>query len=556
VAQRDFDAIIVGAGFAGLYMLHKLRGMGLSARVLEAGADVGGTWYWNRYPGARCDVESMEYSFSFDEALEQEWSWTERYSTQPEILSYAQHVADRFDLRRDIRFSTRVTAATFDEASALWTVETDTGERLTAQFCVMATGCLSTVNRPDIPGLDRFTGGVYQTGLWPHEGVDFTGQRVAVIGTGSSAIQSIPVIARQAAQLTVFQRTANYIAPARNHPMSAEYEQHFKANYRELRDKQLQGYFGALAHREMSPLPATAVPEGERNEFYEGGWEHGGLGILGSYPDLLFDPAANETLAEFVRQKIRGIVDDPETAELLCPNDHPVGSKRMCVDTGYFETFNRDNVSLVNLKAEPIERVTSSGIATTRREFEFDALVLATGFDAITGTLAKIAITGRGGRTLKEEWNDGPGAYLGLMVEGFPNLFLITGPTSPSVLSNMMVSIEQHVNFIGQIVERIAERGGATVEPTAEAQQAWLEHAAAVAAPTVYPRNKSWYTGANIPGKPRVFMAYIGGVPGYRRICEAIMRDRYPGFAFDGLASPPPADFAALMAPPQPAAAA
>jgi cyclohexanone monooxygenase len=556
VAQKNFDAIIVGAGFAGLYMLHKLRGLGLTAHVFEAGDDLGGTWYWNRYPGARCDVESMEYSYSFDEDLEQEWSWTERYATQPEILRYARHVADRFDLRRDISFSTRVTAASFDEASERWTVETDRGERVSARYCIMATGCLSTPNRPAIPGLDDFKGGVYQTGLWPHEGVDFAGQRVAVIGTGSSAIQSIPVIARQAAHLTVFQRTANYVAPAHNHPMSAEYEAGFKTNYRALRRKQLEGYFGALAHRDPSPLPATAVPKDERDAFYEGGWQHGGLGILGSYLDLLFDPAANETLAEFVREKIRAIVKDPETAELLCPNDHPVGSKRMCIDTGYFETFNRDNVALVNLKAEPIERVTETGIATTKRAFEFDAIVLATGFDAITGTLAKIAITGRGGRTLKDEWVDGPGAYLGLMVAGFPNLFLITGPTGPSVLSNMMVSIEQHVDLIGQIVERMTERGNAIIEPTAEAQRAWLEHAAAVAAPTVYPRNKSWYTGANIPGKPRVFMAYIGGVPGYRRICQAIAAGGYPGFAFDRAGTPPPADFMALMAPPQEAAAA
>jgi cyclohexanone monooxygenase len=556
MAGRDFDAVIVGAGFAGLYMLHKLRGLGLSAHVFEAGDDVGGTWYWNRYPGARCDVESMEYSLSFDEALEQEWSWTERYATQPEILAYARHVAERFDLRRDISFSTKVKAATFDEASGLWTVEADNGDRVTARYCVMATGCLSTVNRPDIPGLADFQGGVYQTGLWPHEGVDFSGQRVAVIGTGSSAIQAIPAIAREAAQLTVFQRTANYVAPAHNHPMSAEYEASFKANYRALRKKQIEGYFGALAHREMSPLPATAVPEEERNAFYEGGWRHGGLGILGSYPDLLFDPAANETLAEFVREKIRAIVKNPETAELLCPNDHPVGSKRMCVDTGYFETFNRANVTLVNLKAEPIERITPAGIATSEREFEFDAIVLATGFDAITGTLAKIAITGRGGRTLKEEWADGPVAYLGLMVEGFPNLFLITGPTSPSVLSNMLVSIEQHVDFIGELLSEMTERGAAAIEPTAEAQAAWLEHAAEIAAPTVYPGNKSWYTGANIPGKPRVFMAYIGGVPGYRLICEAIARDGYSGFAIDGEASRPPADFTALTAPPREATAA
>jgi cyclohexanone monooxygenase len=553
MAQKDFDAIIVGAGFAGLYMLHKLRGLGLTARVFEAGDDVGGTWYWNRYPGARCDVESMEYSYSFDEELEQEWSWSERYATQPEILRYVQHVAERFDLKRDIAFSTRVTAATFDEASERWTVETDRGERLTARYCIMATGCLSTPNRPDIPGLDEFEGGVYQTGLWPHEGVDFTGQRVAVIGTGSSGIQSIPVIAREAAQVTVFQRTPNYVAPAHNHPMSAEYEQDFKGNYRQRRREMLQGYFGAIAHGHPSSAPSMSVSDEQRRALYEEGWQQGGLGILGSFPDLLFDRAGNETLAEFVRSKVREKVADPEVAELLCPKDHPVGSKRMCIDTGYFETFNRDNVALVDLNAEPIERISVHGLKTARREFAFDSIVLATGFDAITGTLAKIAITGRGGRTLAQKWADGPEAYLGLMPEGFPNLFLITGPGSPSVLSNMMVSIEQHVEWIGDC---LAALGGRTIEATPEAERAWVEHGNAVAAATVYPDGKSWYTGANIPGKPRTFMAYIGGVPGYRAICQAIARDGYPGFAIAGRASPPPADFVALMAPPHEAEAA
>ena len=549
MANRDYDAIVVGAGFAGLYMLYTLRGRGLTARVIEAGDDVGGTWYWNRYPGARCDVESMEYSYSFDPDLEQEWSWSERYATQPEILKYLQHVADRFDLRRDITFSTRVTAATFDEARKLWAVETDAGETLTAQFCVMATGCLSTPNRPQIPGLDDFAGPVYQTGLWPHEGVDFTGRRVAVIGTGSSAIQSIPVIARQAARLTVFQRTANYVAPAANHPMSAEYEASFKTHYRERRREMLQGYFGAIAHGHPSSAPSMSVSEAERTALYEEGWRQGGLGILGSFPDLLFDRHGNETLAEFVRGKIREKVADPEVAELLCPNDHPVGSKRMCIDTGYFETFNRDNVELVDLKSEPIARITEHGIATARREFTVDAIVLATGFDAMTGTLAKIAIAGRGGRTLAEEWRDGPHAYLGLMVEGFPNLFLVTGPSSPSVLSNMSVSIEQHVGWIGECIGALDARGAATIEATTAAEQAWAKHAAAVAAPTVYPDAKSWYTGTNIAGKPRAFMAYIGGVPRYRAICEAVVAGGYAGFAIDGAAVPPPADFMDLTAP-------
>jgi cyclohexanone monooxygenase len=551
MAERDFDAIVVGAGFAGLYMLHKLRGLGFAAHAFEAGNDVGGTWYWNRYPGARCDVESMEYSYSFDEELEQEWSWSERYATQPEILSYAQHVAERYDLLPLISFATRVESASFDEAGNVWTVATDRGDHFTARFVIMATGCLSTPNRPEIPGLDGFEGPVYQTGRWPHEGVDFTGQKVAVVGTGSSAIQSIPMIARQAAQLTVFQRTPNYVAPAMNHPMSAEYENDFKLNYRERRAKMLQGYFGALTHGHPMSVPAMSVSEAERTALYEDGWQAGGLGILGSFPDLLFDREANETLAEFVRGKIREKVSNPETAELLCPKDYPVGSKRMCIDTGYFETFNRDNVTLVDLNAEPIERVTPHGLATSKREFDFDAIVLATGFDAMTGTLSKIAITGRNGRNLKREWEGGPAAYLGLMVEGFPNLFLVTGPTSPSVLSNMMTSIEQHVVWIGECIAALRGRQAETIEPSAEAQAAWVAHGSAVAAPTVYPSSKSWYTGANIPGKPFVFMAYIGGVPGYRAICEGVVAGDYAGFAIDGEASPPPADFMALMKPPQ-----
>jgi cyclohexanone monooxygenase len=553
LADRDFDAIVVGAGFAGLYMLHKLRRLGMTAHVFEAGDDVGGTWYWNRYPGARCDVESMEYSYSFDEDLEQEWHWTERYATQPEILRYVQYVADRFDLRRDISFSTRVTAMTFDEVSELWTVETDRGAKLSARYCIMATGCLSTPNRPNIPGLDGFRGGVYQTGLWPHEGVALAGQSVAVIGTGSSAIQAIPVIAREAAQVTVFQRTPNYVAPAHNHPMSAEYEADFKAHYRERRRQMLQGYFGAIAHGHPSSAPSMSVSEAERTALYEEGWQQGGLGILGSFPDLLFDRQGNETLAEFVRGKVREKVADPAVAELLCPKDYPVGSKRMCIDTGYFETFNRANVRLVDLNAEPIELITAHGLKTAKRQFDFDLIVLATGFDAITGTLAKIAITGRGGRTLARKWANGPEAYLGLMPEGFPNLFLITGPGSPSVLSNMMVSIEQHVDFIGAC---LAALGGGTIEATPEAERAWVEHGNAVAAPTVYPEAKSWYTGANVPGKPRTFMAYIGGVPRYHAICDAIAGQGYPGFAIDGEAGAPPADFMTLAAPPREAEAA
>jgi len=548
MAARQFDAIIVGAGFGGLYMLHKLRTLGFTAHAIEAGADVGGTWYWNRYPGARCDVESMEYSYSFDEALQQEWRWTERYAAQPEILSYARHVAERFDLRRDISFSTRVTAATFDEEQERWIVETDRGETFTGRFVVMATGCLSTPNRPAIPGIDAFAGDIYMTGQWPHEGVDFTGQRVAVIGTGSSGIQAIPVIAREAAQTTVFQRTPNYIAPARNHPMTAEYEAGFRTSYPEKRAEARQTFLGIRAQGEPAHVPAMSVSGEERTALYEAGWERGGLSVLGSFPDLLVDREANETLAQFVRARTRERVVDPEVADLLCPKDYPVGSKRMCIDTGYFETFNLPNVTLVDLRAEPIERIAPAAVVTSAGEYPCDAIVLATGFDAMTGTLGRIAIAGRGGQLLTEAWADGPHTYLGLAMAGFPNLFLITGPGSPSVFSNMLMSIEQHVEWIAQCLADLRNTCAATIEPDAAAQAAWDEHSAAVAAPTVCVDASSWYTGANVPGKPRGFMVYLGGVPGYRAICDGVTRSGYAGFAIDGRAIPPPADFMVLAA--------
>jgi cyclohexanone monooxygenase len=524
-----FDAVIVGAGFAGLYMLHRLRGLGLSARVIEAADGVGGTWYWNRYPGARCDVESLEYQTGFDADLPREWKWSERYASQPEILRYINHVADRFDLRRDIQFETRVTSARFDEATNRWNIATDRGERLSARYCIMATGCLSSPRKPDIDGLDAFEGDWYHTAYWPHEGVDFTGKRVGVIGTGSSAIQSIPLIAKQAAQLTVFQRTANFSIPAHNGPIDSETERELTADYIETRRRALDTGAGLLGP--ASDRFAMAVSEEERNAEYEARWNHGGLRMGGAFMDILISPEANETAAEFVRDKIRGIVKDPATAELLCPRDFPLGAKRLCVDTGYFETFNRDNVSLVDIKASPIAAITPKGIRTTEREYEFDAIVFATGFDAMTGALLAMDIRGRGGLPLADVWHAGPRSYLGLQVAGFPNLFTITGPGSPSVLSNMLVSIEQHVDWIAGCVEYMLERGLVTIEPAPEAQDAWVDHVNQVASLTLFPRANSWYMGANIPGKPRVFMPYIGGLSTYRQKCEAVAANGYEGFA-------------------------
>jgi cation diffusion facilitator CzcD-associated flavoprotein CzcO len=526
--MRLVDAVIVGAGFAGLYALHKLRGLGFTAQVFEAGDGVGGTWYWNRYPGARCDVESMDYSYSFSDELQQEWRWTERYAAQPEILQYANHVADRFDLRRDIQCSTRVTSARWDEARGRWTIETDRGDQVSAQFCIMATGCLSDPQLPDIEGRDSFRGRYYHTGRWPHEGVDFTGQRVGVIGTGSSAIQSIPIIAGQAAHLYVFQRTPNYSMPANNAPLDPEYEREVKANYGDFRRQARESRVGFVTER--SGDSALAVPPEERQLEYERRWRRGGLGFSATYADLLLDKRANDTAAEFFRAKIREIVKDPDVAASLTPTDYPLGTKRLCVDTDYYATFNRENVTLVDLRKTPIAAITPAGVRTTGQEYAVDSVVFATGFDAMTGALLNIDIRGRSGQRLQDKWAAGPRTYLGLAVAGFPNLFMITGPGSPSVLSNMIVSIEQHVDWIADCLTYLRARGLATIDATVPAEDAWVAHVNEVGHQTLYPRANSWYMGANVPGKPRVFLPYIGGVGTYRQICNDVAAKGYEGF--------------------------
>ncbi len=526
--EVDVDIVVVGAGFAGLYMIHRARILGLSVRVFEAGTDVGGTWYWNRYPGARCDVESMEYSYSFDDDLQQEWEWTEKYAGQPEILRYAQHVADRFDLRRDITFSTRVVAAEFEESGAIWSVDTDSGERVSSRFLVMATGCLSSANVPAIDGAESFRGPSFHTGQWPHEGVDFTGRRVGLIGTGSSAIQSIPVIAAQAAHLTVFQRTPNYSVPARNTPIDPGHVRHVKENYAELREanRQQQAAFGATFRR--SGESALSVDDATRNAEFERRWDEGGFAFMSSFNDFLLSQESNDLLAEFVRGKIRSIVHDPETAESLLPRQ-VIGCKRLCLDTGYYETFNRDNVSLVDISTTPIERITERGIVVDGVEHEVDAIVYATGFDAMTGSILKVDIRGRGGRPLREAWEAGPLTYLGVATAGFPNMFMVTGPGSPSVLTNMIVSIEQHVEWICDAITRVLHDGHATIEADADAQEDWVRHVNAIAGMTLYPSCNSWYLGANVPGKPRVFMPLLG-FPAYAARCNQVAESGYEGF--------------------------
>ncbi|MBO1081293.1 flavin-containing monooxygenase [Roseomonas haemaphysalidis] len=526
--RADCDAVVVGAGFAGLYMLYRLRQLGLTARGFEAGSGVGGTWYWNRYPGARCDVESLQYSYSFSDELQQDWEWTERYPAQAEILRYIEHAAERFDLKRDIRFETRVTAATFDEAAKLWHVETDKGDRVSARFCIMATGALSAAKRPEMPGLEEFGGRWYHTGSWPHEPVDFTGQRVAVIGTGSSGIQTIPVVAKQAAHLTVFQRTPNFSIPAWNEPLAPEKQAAWKANYAEHRARARDTRSGILY--EYSQRGTFDVEEPERQAEYERRWGRGGANYTHAFNDIFVRPEANEAAADYVRTRIRAIVRNPEVAEALVPKDHPIGTKRICVDTDYYDSFNRDNVSLVDVRRTPIERVTREGLRTTERDYPFDSIIFATGYDAVTGALDRIAIRGRGGEALRDKWRDGPKTYLGIMIAGFPNFFIITGPGSPSVLTNVVVAIEQHVGFVADCLAHLQSHGIATIEAEPEAEENWVAHVNEVADRTLFPVANSWYMGANVPGKPRVFLPYVGGFGNYTRICEEVVRDNYRGF--------------------------
>ena len=535
---EPLDVVVVGAGFAGMYSIWKLCQSGLSLRVIEAGSDVGGTWYWNRYPGARCDITSMEYSYSFSEELQQEWEWTEIMAAQPEILSYANHVADRFELRQHIDFDTRVTAVHYDEVRNLWEVTTDGGRVYHARFCVMATGCLSVPNTPLIEGQGGFSGEVYHTGNWPAEGVDFAGKSAGIIGTGSSGVQSIPVIAREAEHLTVLQRTPNYNMPANNAPLPADYRDRIKRNYRKVRAEQRLAQIGVsefsrgLGGLGSYPEPQESIGEAGA-EARQRALDEYGFEAIRRYNDLALSPEANELACEMYRQQVRRIVQDPETADGLMPRDYPFGCKRPVIDIGYFETFNRDNVTLVDLRRGGIERITQTGVQTAQGHFEFDVLVYATGFDAMTGALLRMDIRGRDGVSLASHWEHGPKTHLGLQMSGFPNLFTVTGPGSPSVLSNMLVSIEQHVDWISDCINHLDQTGASTIEPTAEAEAAWMQHVFEIADGTMLTAQScnSWYLGANIPGKPRIFMPYVAGVGAYRAQCDAVVADGYRGFA-------------------------
>ena len=528
--KQTYDVVAVGAGFAGLFLIHRLRELGFSVRVLEAADDVGGTWYWNRYPGARCDVESLEYSFSFDEGLQQAWSWSERYASQAEILRYIQHVADRFDLRRDIEFSSRVTDAEFDPAHNRWTVSTEHGRCLRARFFVMASGCLSNAKVPDFPGLANFQGQWFHTGQWPRKTVDFSGQRVGIVGTGSTGIQVIPIVARQAAHLHVFQRTANYSIPLRNGPQDAEVEREVKSRYAALREEARHCPSG-VARFPNPQRGALEMSAEQREQTYAERWAFGGISFARAFNDTVFNKEANALACAYLVPRMLAPVRDPAVRALLTPS-YPVGTKRLCADTGYFETFNRDNVTLVDIKAAPITAITRTGIQTHDKHVELDTIIFATGFDAITGPLLAVNMRVKGGDDLKHLWRDGPRAYLGLMVAGLPNLFTITGPGSPSVLSNVIVSCEQHVEWIGNCLAHMRAQGHERIEAQADAQQAWAEHVDELASRSLMPGTNSWYMGANIPGKPRMFMPYMGGVGVYRRKCTEIAQAGYPGFSF------------------------
>ena len=530
-APRQLDVAIVGAGLAGLYAIHRLRQLGLKVRAYEAGSGVGGTWFWNRYPGARCDVESLEYSYSFSEELQQDWKWPERYGTQPEILKYINHVADRFDLRRDVQLNTRIKTALFDDKTNDWTLTTETGEEIRARYVVMAAGNLSTPRVPDFKGIHDFKGKWYHSGLWPHEGVDFTGKKVGVIGTGSSGVQMIPIIAQQAKHLTVFQRTANFSLPARNGPMGEEKERKHKAEYPARRAAAMETPFAIGGYPRPTQKTLEATP-GERAKIYEAKWAEGGsISYLYSYTDLLVSKEANDTASEFVRNKIRSMVKDPKTAELLAPKDHPIGTKRLCLDTHYYETYNRPNVSLVDVRSDAIEEITPTGVKLkSGATHELDVLVFATGFDAMTGALKEIDIRTTVGAALREHWDGGPLTYLGLMVSGFPNMFVVTGPGSPGVKTQMIASIEQHVDWIADAIDHLGKHRLDRIEPTPQAEMDWVHHVNEVADSTLYPLANSWYVGANIPGKPRVFMPYVGGFDRYKKQCDAIAARGYEGF--------------------------
>lgn len=527
--SRPLDAIVIGAGFAGLYMVYRLRESGFLVHGYEAGDGVGGTWYWNRYPGARCDSESMYYSFSFLPDLEQEWPLEERYPSQPIILKYLETVTKGLDLFKDFTFNARVNSVTYEEGTQRWTVRTTRGLEASANYVVTAVGGLSAANLPKYPGGETFAGDQYYTSNWPQEPVSFAGKRVGLFGTGSSGVQAIPEIAKQAGHLTVFQRTAQYVAPARGGPLDPQLVQLWKANYREIR-RRTKWTAAGIPYPEPQQSALELPPE-EQRAICEEAWRRGGIFFLdGTFSDAITNLEANTVVADFVRSKIDEIVHDPETARKLKPTTYAWGTKRHPVGTDFYETFNRPNVSLVDLRADPIDEITPTGIRTRSGHHPLDAIVWATGFDALTGAITALNVRGRGGESLSSAWSEGPRTYLGLMVPGFPNFFTVCGPGSPSVVTNVPAAIEQHVEWIGDLLCHMRLMGLDSIEATEDAAAEWIQHVQDLANETLYPTTDSWYMGANIPDKPRVFLPYIGGLHVYRKRCDEIAAAGYPGF--------------------------
>jgi cyclohexanone monooxygenase len=529
-----YDVIVVGAGISGIYAAYLLHEAGFTFQVIEAGGGVGGTWYWNRYPGARCDVESLFYCYTFSEELDMEWDWTERYPTQPELERYLNHVIDKFDLRRYMNFNTRVVSADFDDAHGRWKMTTDHGDVYDAQFVVLATGNLSTPKSPDIPHLDQFRGPIFHAGRWPEEGPDLVGLKVGVVGTGSSGIQIVSALPEIVDQLYVFQRTPSFSMPACNYPLDDEYKTNVKSRYSALRQEARMSKAGLLRYiNDQSALEVTAE---ERKVILDERWAAGGGtgNFLSAFNDTMVNPAANDLVAAYVRERIRETVRDPDTAERLCPTGYPIGSRRAGVDIGYFESFNLPNVHLVDVREDPIAHGDENGLVlASGASYDLDVIVFATGYDAMTGSVLAIDIRGRDGVSIRDAWKEGPQTYLGLCTAGFPNLFVVTGPGSPSVLANMVLCIEHHIEWITQCLVFMRENSVSLIEPELEAQQNWVRHVDDLARPTLFYGANSWYTGANVSGKPRVFMPYVGGFGTYRERTAGIAEAGYKGFVLE-----------------------
>ena len=528
---RRVDVIVVGAGFGGMYATYRFREMGKTVVGIEVGGDVGGVWYWNRYPGARCDLMSVDYSYGFSEEIEQEWTWSEQFADQPEILAYANFVADRLDLRRHYHFNTRVTSAVWDEARKVWHATTDGGDTLEAPYCIMATGPLSVPKDPDIPGIERFKGRLLRAQKWPQEKVDFAGKRVGVIGTGSTGIQIIQTLGREAGELFVFQRTPSFTLPMRNHTLEPDYIAEMKRHYRAMREAMRNNPTGGA--RPATTRPFFSLPPSQRREVMEQAWINGGHTFLGSFADLLVNQEANDQVADFVREKIGEIVADPKTAEALKPRGYPIFARRPCLDTGYYETYNLPNVHLVDVTADPIVEITEKGVRTESGETELDMLIFATGYDALTGALLAFDVVGRDGRTLKDKWKSGPRSYLGFMLEGFPNLFAPSGPNGPAALANLITIAEHDVDWIADMISYMEANGLVAVEPTAEAEEAWMKLVLALAEKSLIRKANTWWVGANVKGKPQGLTMFIGGFQKYRELCAAAAQDRAANFVFD-----------------------